>query len=217
MDGVIKLLAVAGGALIGGLLVGLLTGAAVRGLTARKMAPWARNIMRLLGAVAGGWLVALWLLAGGGWEIGGPGGLGIGSGSGRGPSTQRHEARDTSPSTRSLAATGENARFEESLRIEVLGPAPLRKLAGGKEPNLQRPYRVEGQMMSLAEIKDLIRKRRLQEPPLRHVVLVLYNDSPARDRPVVYDLADWAGAVVAEGRDKLKVDYDLPGGDAPVP
>jgi hypothetical protein len=218
MDAVVKLLAIAGGALVGGLVVAFVTGAAVRAVSTRKMPPWARSVMRLLGAVAGGWLVALWLLGGGGWGIGGIGGRGIGSGSGRGPSSARREGPEVTPS--SPATQAAPAAEGERLTVEVLGDAPLRKLASRKDSNPQRRYRIDRQqkaeLLTLRELKDLIHRRHV-DGSLRQVTIVLYNDSPARDVRVVSELRDWAAEDFAQGRDKLQLEYREFDADAPVP
>src|SRR4051812_10470436 len=61
----VRMLAVLGGALIGGLFVGFLAKLFTRLLTTRPMPLWGVRLMRLLGAVAGGWLVALFVAGGG--------------------------------------------------------------------------------------------------------------------------------------------------------
>src|SRR5690349_3859821 len=83
-DSLVKILAVVGGGVLGGLAMGLLAQLLTRAFTTKKLPPWPVFTVRLLGGVICGWLVALWLFGGGGAGIGGTGGWGFGSGSGRG-------------------------------------------------------------------------------------------------------------------------------------
>lgn len=205
LSGPVKVLAILGGAVVGALVVGFLTGLAVRGLTTRKMPLWARNVMRILGAVVGGWLVALWLFGGGGPGVGGTGGLGLGSGSGKGPTTEKGSGSGTSPTTHKRPGDTDGA----SLRVEVLGPDPLRKLAGGKQPDLNQCYRVEApegpRLLTFERLKTFINERKMQPPPLRRLTVVLYKDSPVENRPVVTKLTEWARDQVTENGEKLEV------------
>jgi hypothetical protein len=211
VSGPIKLLAVVGGAVIGAFLVGFLGNFLSRAMTTRKLPPWARNVLRLLGAVAFGWLVALWLFGGGGWGIGGIGGWGIGSGTGRGEHTaQAPGAGPTAPATTPKGSEETPGGAAESVRVEILGDSALKKQ---KPPvDLARRYRVETaegpRLMNLKEVKEFIRERRKHEP-LRRVVLVLYKDSPDRAVSFVRDLQTWAA------EEKMRVDFQEPDKDAP--
>jgi hypothetical protein len=211
VSGPIRLLAVLGGAVIGAFLVGFLGNFLARALTTRKLPPWARNTLRLLGAVVFGWLVGLWLFGGGGPGIGGIGGLGIGSGTGRGEHTaQAPNTGPTAPATpKGIEETPGGA--PDSVRVEVLGDSVLKKR---KPPlDLERRYRVETaegpRLMNLKEVKEFIRERMKHEPPLRRVVLVLYKDSPDRAVSFVRDLQTWAA------EEKMRVDFQEPDKDAP--
>jgi hypothetical protein len=101
------------------------------------------------------------------------------------------------------------------LRVEVLGPDALKKLS--EKPDFERCYRVEGEsgLLTRPEAKEFILRRQKKEPPLRRVVIVVYKDSPARDKELVTELEAWARDLPAEGG-KMKVDIDLPGEDAPI-
>src|SRR5262245_118405 len=70
-----KWLAIAGGALVGGILIGWLANFLAHLVTRHKLPPWGTNGARLGGAVIGGWLVSLWAFGGGGSAPGGSGGL----------------------------------------------------------------------------------------------------------------------------------------------
>jgi len=209
VDVLVRILAVAGAAALGGVLLGLLTQLIVKAMTTRKLPPWPLNTVRILGAVASGWLVALWLFGGGGPGLGGLGGFGLGSGSGRGEGDKKPAEKDkdgkgggnTSP-----------VAPDESLRVEVLGDPALKRIAGGGALDPARSYRVSGaeKLLTLAEVKDAIKQRQRQTPPLRRLVLVLYTDSPKEKLGRVDDLKTWADDLVVPGtEDKLRVDFSL--------
>jgi hypothetical protein len=208
-----KILAVFGAAVLGGLLLGYFTQVLVRLVSLQKMPRWARNVVRLLGAVATGWLVALWLFGGGGPGVGGTGGWGFGSGTGQGTSTAK--APEGGPPTSRPSPNVPPA--ENTAQVEVLGPDALERLPG--KPDARHCYRVEvkgePQLMTLPEVMDFLRGRLKEEPPLRQVRIVLYKDSPAKDVPLVRKLIDWASDLPADGNKKMQVDVLEPGTNAP--
>jgi hypothetical protein len=218
VSGLVRLLAVLGGAALGAVVIGFLTQVLSRALTTKKLPPWAANVVRLLGGVVVGWLVALWLFGGEGPGIGGTGGMGFGSGAGKGASTAKDKGSSSSPTT-ARPATAQPA-VGEALRVEVLGRAALEKLARGGAADAARCYRVEAdggpRLLTLPEVKDYVRGRLKEKPPLRRVTIVLYNDSPARDVPLVSELRDWARDLVTDTREKMKVDFVAPDANAPV-
>ncbi len=46
--------------------------------------------------------------------------------------------------------------------------------------------------------------------------IIVYQDSPARERPVVADLAEWARDLEDEGKGRLRVDFAESDRYAPV-
>src|SRR5690242_12594610 len=74
----VKSLAVVGGAVLGGLAIGGFGGLLTRATTTRKLPPRLRWVLRSLGGLASGWIVALFLFGGSGLGIGGSGGWGFG-------------------------------------------------------------------------------------------------------------------------------------------
>ena len=74
------ILAIIGGAAVGGLLIGWLGKLFVRLLTTKPMPPWATSVLRVGGGVVSGWLVYLMVFGGGGSSVGGPGGSGNAAG-----------------------------------------------------------------------------------------------------------------------------------------
>lgn len=206
-----KILAVVGGAVMGGLLIGFLTQLLTRAFTAQKLPRWSQLTVRLLGAVIGGWLVALWVLGGGGAGFGGAGGWGLGSGPGSGQGEKIAEIskkgdREKENGNESKAPT------TESMRIEVLGRAALSE----SDVRAERWYRIEtGQgwrLRTFAEIKEAIKDRQQEQPPLSRIEIVLYKDSPDKQLPVVSQLRTWAGDL---NDGKMMVDISQPDADAP--
>jgi hypothetical protein len=178
---IVKVLAVAGAAALGGLLAGLITQVLARLVAARVVPRAPLNIIRLLGAVVAGWLVALLLFGGGwggGWGFGGGGG-GNGQGSGKGGLSPGTTAQDSSAGKQDKSRDSGKARAGDTkLRVEVLG------IPG------QSVYRVEGEkeLRTIDEIRATIRERQTQPTPLKEVVVVIYRNSPDESKPQVTDL-----------------------------
>jgi hypothetical protein len=214
-DVVVKILAVVGGAVVGGLGLGLLAQLLARAFTTQKIKGWPNAVIRLLGGGICGWLVALWLFGGGGPGIGGSGGWGLGSGSGQGESERKTLFDQTKPDRKKPDTNG-TATPPQTLRIEILGGEALQKL--GKDSS--HPYRVrEGDaqsLWSLDEVKQAIKKRQEQDPPLSRLEVVLYKDSPDKDVPLVKRLVDWGRDLDIKGDGKMKVDLTQPDSDAPL-
>jgi hypothetical protein len=217
----LRVLAVLGAAAVGAFGVGGLVKLAARLMMSRqKLPPRLLQILRGLGAIALGWLAALWAFSTGNGGVGGAGGLGIGgAGNGAGPpavvpkDTDKPKASEPGP---------EPVEASESLQVEVLGADALRRLDGGKGSDPERRYRlVTGQgprLLTLAELKDFLRMRVQGERPLRQVNLVLYRDSPERHTAAVDDLKHWIAEDLpprAKG-ETILVNLDLRGQNAPA-
>ncbi|HWG41315.1 MAG TPA: hypothetical protein VN688_00915 [Gemmataceae bacterium] len=213
-DVVVKILAVVGGGVAGGLGLGLLAQLLSRAFTTRKLPAWPVLTVRLLGGLICGWLVSLWLFGGGGPGIGGRGGWGLGSGSGKGEgegekttATVKKDNGDkkTDADSQSPAA--------ETLRIEVLGADTLKK----QDVDGPRCYRIESaegpRLLTFTEIKEAIKARQQKQPPLRRIELVLYKDSPDQRVRLVSQLKAWASEL--DGG-KMKVDLSQPDANAPT-
>ncbi|HXG09715.1 MAG TPA: hypothetical protein VNK04_07990 [Gemmataceae bacterium] len=183
---VVGVLAVAGGAFFGGLLVGLLTQVLAKLLTAKSVPRPALTFVRLLGAVVGGVLVAMVLFqsgGGGGWGLGGWSSLGPGQGNGGEQPNPVPNGKEPSPPPDKppLPRNGEPAPKTGALRIEVLGDEP--------QPQ-RRFYRIEGEsrLYTLDEVAEILSRRRKEDPDLKKAIIVLYQNSPDRDTAVVRDL-----------------------------
>ena len=212
IDVVVKILAVVGGAVVGGLGLGLLAQLLARAFSFQKMPPWPLRTVRLLGGGICGWLVALWLFGGGGAGIGGSGGGWFGSGPGKGNDQKTTEVVKKDGEGKKATDDGK-APDTETMRIEVLGRAVLPKGDIDKE----RWYRVEteegSRLLTFAEVKEAVKRRQQKQPPLRRIAIVLYKDSPERSVPVVSQLIKWASEL---NDGKMKVDFSQPDADAPL-
>ena len=183
---IFKGLAIAGGAAVGALLIGAIGQFATRRLTAKPAPVWSVRVMRLSGAVVGGWLIALWVLSGGGSGLGGPGGPGVGGKNGKeAPSDKKRDEetkKDTEPKPPATTAT-----------VEVLGAEPLKAILG-KEFDEDRCYRVRmdkgGELLALEQLQTRLREWRDKAGELK-VVVVRYSDSPGSRNRYVTDLMDW--------------------------
>jgi hypothetical protein len=215
-DSVVKILAVVGGGVVGGLGLGLLAQLLARAFTTKKLPPWPVLTVRLLGGIICGWLVALWLFGGGGPGIGGMGGWGFGSGSGKGDGEKT--AMDTKKE-----GNGEKSKDgmvipdAEKLSIEVLSKHVLEKL-GTDESHCYRVKLDDHQRpMTIQEVKHLIKERQERQPPLRRIEIVLYkDDSPTEANDVVRSLKDWAKELKVKGGGQLQVDISQPDANAPL-
>jgi hypothetical protein len=217
MDDVVRLLAVVGGAAIGGFVTGFLTQAIVRGYTGQHVPRWVLWTLRILGAVAMGWLVYLLVLGHGGplWGSGGGGGNGKDGG---GPGETRPAL--TVPKD----GTGTQGEQGSVLRIAVLGDEPLRKLADAgkiKSADPDRSYHISddepANLRTLKEVEQYVLQRVKREPPLKRIEIVLYKDSPQKRVPRVAELMKWAEDLTRPGTDeKVIVGFNEPGEPAPV-
>jgi len=204
-DVVVKILAVIGSGAGGGLGLGLLAQLLLRVVTIRKPPRWSVQVVRLLGGVICGWLVALWLFGGGGPGIGGAGGMGFGSGTGQG------EGKKTVETGKKNGGSAETPSGQ-TMRIEVLGRAALAE----SDIQVERWYRIETKegprLLTFAEVKVAIEKRQQEQPPLYRIEIVLYKDSPDERVPIVSQLRTWAAD---RNGGKMKVDLLRSDTDAP--
>jgi hypothetical protein len=184
---VLRGLAVAGGATVGGFGTGILTQFVARLTMARPLPKPAVNILRILGALVAGCLVWMWVFGSGGAGFGfGGGGFGLGGhetgagGTGRGQNAE--SAKEALPINGTDPSAG-----PEVLRIEVLGDRPEERT---------HFYRIDGgtsrARLNLEELRGRIRERLTQAPPLKKLVIVLYLDSPDKDKLQVRELQDLA-------------------------
>ena len=198
---VINGFAVLGGAAVGGFACGLLLQ-----LLARFVSRWPvprpiLNFVRLLGAIASGWLIALLLFqGGGGWGFGGGGGWGFG---GAGTSTGKTTAlASTESASQKEKKEDETSASAGSLRVEIIG-----------DPRAQesRFYRLEAEpaLYNLVELRKVLMDRKRQGTKVQGIVLLIYENSPATDHPAVTELIRWVK------EQELRVGLEYPKGNAP--
>jgi hypothetical protein len=225
-DAPIKVLAVVGGAALGAMFIGWLAQVLAKLSFAQKIPPWPLRILRVLGGGATGLLVYCFVFGGGG-GIGGPGGwFGGGQGGsadkpGKSVASSKDGKGDEKSKETKSKEKAEEKRTEsqpaETLRVEVLGNETLMKLARSQTFDTNKRYRIEGSstLYTLEDVRNLILQKRKDKPPLRRLVVVVYRDSPAPDRPQVVELTDWARDLDPE-RGKVGVDLSLPDQNAPI-
>jgi len=184
---VLKVLAVIGGAVLGGLLIGALGNLLVRAMTTRKMPVWGTRTVRLVGAVATGWLVALLVFGGGGSGIGGSGG-GLFGGK-RDDDTKKEEKKDSGKKDGEKEVPVE----PKVVRVEVLGEKTL-KLLKQSTQGAYRGFRIEDdkekRLFDIDGLQKELRARKEKVPGLK-VTLVFYKDSPDKDLNEVPQLETW--------------------------
>jgi hypothetical protein len=151
--------------------------------------------------------------------VGGSGGLGLGSGTGSGPDNDSGQVvqSDGKPSEKSVRPDPPLADEKTTLAVEILGDAPLARRAGATTFDAARRYRIVGEMplRTLEDIKDVIRQRREGPPGLRRLTVVLYLDSPERQRPQVSALVDWVNDLEARPH-RVQVDFVEKDRHAPI-
>ena len=179
---VVNCLAVAGGAAVGGFGTGWLVNRLCATFVRKPLPRPALVTIRLLGAVAGGLLIALFVFNGpGGWGLGGGWGSGgIGKGETTDTSTGRSASdRETRPGTSKTETESQRA---DRVRVQLLG---------GRRVQGRAYYRVEGESAArtLPELQQFIRSKR---PAPAGVTVLIYEDSIAANLPPVRDLEEWA-------------------------
>jgi hypothetical protein len=214
----IRILAAIGGGAVGALLSGFVLQLLVKFSFGQNVPPWIVWPVRLLGGVACGLLVWSLLGAGGGLGFGWGGG---GSGTGKdGDGDGAKQKKDEKPKEKGKDTSIKDSTPpppEATLRIEVLGDPDLKRIAGKKFDPKKR-YRVPGRraLLTLDEAQKLIRERSEATPALSQLEVVLYKNSPARDKEQVTALVGYAEDLGGKDR-KLVVSYTVhPDQDAPV-
>jgi hypothetical protein len=184
---VIKILAVAGGALIGGLGCGFGAQGLARLLYAGKLPPPVVQILRVVGGVVAALAVALLVfsgIGGGGDGPGGPGGPGGQGGTNTGGATTPTTTA-TTPSTTPQGSGGitDPTKNSEVLRVEVL----LLPGGGGIADPI---YRIKGEekRYSAKELGEEIDLRKKANKDLAKLEILLYLDSPDENKQQVKEL-----------------------------
>jgi hypothetical protein len=176
---VVKLLAVVGGAAVGGGFVGFVARRMARLVARREVPRRPMTALRGLGGIAGGW--AIWLM------VYSPGGSGLFGGGGS-LFGERGSAASGGPEPAALDTTANVIPAAEggtTLRVTVLGGP---RVVDG------RFYLVESdsKARTLAELKKIVKDRQ-GKSHVRTIELLIYEDSVARSHAAVGDLERWAG------------------------
>jgi hypothetical protein len=183
-DMVLRVLAVAGAVFVGGFGLGLLARLVARLTVTRPLPKLALNILRGLGGITLGLIVYFWIFAHGGPGFGFGGGFGLGGGGGKGTGGEA-TGKESGLAKESNRRGNDPTTGEDVFRIEVLGDQ-----IGERE----RFYRLEGakERLNASEVRARIRERQNQSPPLRALVIILYDDSPDQQKKQVKDLEEIA-------------------------
>ena len=173
-DWLMRGLAVVGAAALGGFGSGLILQLSARLTTTRPAPRPAVRLVRILGAIACGLLVAFAL-----FHAGGPGGGGSGEGGGKdaGKGPYDTSAGKDSPPAKEKPKDSPSPN-PKSIQIVVV-------------PSTNgRYYRIDDQSAAhtFEEVKDIIASRRALATPLEKVVIVVYEDSPDQGTPIVQQL-----------------------------
>jgi hypothetical protein len=180
---VLRILAIAGAAAVVGFGAGLITQGLSRLLTTRSVPRLPLNIIRILGAVVGGWLAAVLLFGGGPGGFGGGGGWSLfgGAGGGSGATGKAPPAAETgrgeTPRETGKASPGEGITLE----VEVL---PRRDA-----------YRVQApdggsQELNFHDLTEYLLKQKKATPPVTAVQVSPGESDPGA--PAVTRVIEWA-------------------------
>lgn len=188
-----NVLAAAGGGVLGAVGTVMLCVVLFKLLHVKKVPRKPVALLSIVGGIAVGWAVWLWVHSSAGYGPG-PGGshfVGTGTNKGSGPTT-----RDTSLSTRKEPA--------DTLRVSIVRSRDY-------EPDSKRYYLIEGKppARNLAETLQALKDKQQLNPLLKTVEVVIYQDSSAEALGQVADLQEAARPA------GLTVKTHKPGTDAP--
>jgi hypothetical protein len=185
-DTIVKVLAIVGGGVLGGLLIGMLVQMMIKGVT-RKPAPrFVKNLVRLLGAIAVGLAVYLFVFGPGGGGLGGLGwGLGGGGNGATGHGGATQPTPDGSPRERQPTTPATPPERAQVLAIEMLGGAQVKD---------NRFYLVENEKepATLEELRKTLEQRLKAQPPLKAIDIVIRESSVSERDPAVSKLRQLA-------------------------
>lgn len=171
-DGVTKVLAILGAALIGAVIIGYVARLFTTLISGRTMPRWAQKISQLMGAITFGILAAFWVYGGGGTGIGGQGGTSMGAGA------------DKNPNESDKVSTKDKInvppQMDQPIEIEVLG----------KSGEQIYYLRLDQKLYSFDGLRKAVEKLQPKEKK-RPMTVILYQDSPAEDKQQVLRLKEW--------------------------
>jgi len=215
----VHVLAVVGGAALGGLGLPWLVQMAVRGWTGQQVPRWVMMTLRVGIAGLSGWLVMALLIHNGSGNGNGDGN-GNGNGNGNNSTNTQPVAQPTKPKDEPQAPPADFTQDVTTLYVEVLGTETVNKI-DSKITDPGRCYRVHTpdgpRLLTLKEVQDYLKQRVTEKPPLKNLTIVLYKDSPSRDVTKVRELVNAASVLSVAGSDmRLSVGYLEPAKPAPL-
>jgi hypothetical protein len=227
-ENVIRVLAVVGAAVLGGLAFAWLVGLIVKVATTRIPPRWATLGLRLGGGLICGWLVYLVAFGGGGTGLGGTGGwLGGSGGPGKGNDSRAEVSPDKVKKNKDDKSKDDKGKEEKkdpsgpgkedasnaTVEVEVLGNDDLQKILKSRSIDRERRYRlgpgrlkIARELHTLSEAKQKLRELFATRPELKSIEIVLYRDSPTKNGPEVAALQGWAGQDLLVKGAKVRVD-----------
>jgi hypothetical protein len=181
----LKILAVAGGATVGGIGGGLLLRLIAKVSFGRKTPRVPLRIVQALGATGIGVFVYYWAFNSGGSGLGGDGATFGGKGQGTSLSTDLDADK-----------TKQDAGKADLQEKAPAGAAVVRvEMLGGPRVKGDRFYMLDGEKeaKNLAELREAIRAQQQKDKvTIERIDIVIYEDSVAPDHPAVRDLEKWA-------------------------
>jgi hypothetical protein len=185
-------LAVVGGAVIGGFLVGLIAQGVAKLLGAQKIPRPALHIIRLLAAVATGWIMVLIMLNPGGSGFGGPGGDGIlPGGRGSGTGSKSSSAGESAVASTSSPSSSSPRYDPDAHVIDV-------DLLDVEKPSDKKLFRIKGteKRLTADELREEIPRIKEKMPKLDTLNLIpVGNKYPGEPSPLIQGLKQWGDEV----------------------
>lgn len=188
---VLKIMAVAGGAAVGGFGSGLLVSGMAKATVHKTLPKPVLFLVRVVGAVVLGWIIYLLAFGSGG------SGFGFGSG-GSGTGTGGTQAASTNKQDKGSAQDQQGNKSQESPVIPP-GPEVLRiDMLGGSNVQNERFYVVDGvrEPKNLTELRQYLlqQKEEKGKTALKAIQISIYRNSVNKDHPAVSSLQNWARA-----------------------
>jgi hypothetical protein len=189
-----NILAAAGGVVLGALGTALLSIVLFKLLHVKKVPRRPVMVLSLVGGVAVGWAVWLWVSGSSGHGPGPGGAVAVGPGTNKGSSgTSR---KDTTPDSKREAG--------DTLRVAIIRSQDY-------DPESKKFYLVEGKppARNLDETMQIVKDKQKLNPALKFIEVVIYQDSSAETLGYVADLQEPVRAL------HLEVKTHKPGTNAP--
>ena len=189
-DGVTIFLAVVGGAIFGGLLIGYLSKLLAPIFIGKELGPRMHRVMQILGAIGIGYLAYFLVSARGGSGDGD----GNGKGGGKGGTGGTHPTvKEGKPP---IKDNDKPPKTTAPIEVEVLGNLPL----GSEKIYYLRPG---NKLLDLDDVKQELKKLH-KENSERKIQLILYRDSPARDKKQVSRLEVWLSEILMKAPEVIE-------------